>query len=277
MISIARDCIASIVLSAVLAVAPVYAQGNLAGSAEQASAHLQSGIELEQGRQWIEAIQHYEAGVKEFPSDSRLRRRLLISRLHYDVIRRSSDSSIASIMRNASDADVLELYSEVLARLEMSYVDRIQMSDVVRGGTAYLEVALTEPGFISEHLPQRSADEIERFRTSIHRLTLATPARNRFEARSIVSRAAEAAQASVGLPPATTIMQFVFGAVGLLDPYSSFLSASELDDVESQIEGNFVGLGIALKPHQVPLQILNVIPGGPALEAGLQERDQICR
>jgi carboxyl-terminal processing protease len=61
----------------------------------------------------------------------------------------------------------------------------------------------------------------------------------------------------------------------LLDPYSSFLSSGELSEVESQIEGNFVGLGIALQPHEVPLRILNVIPGGPALESGLQAGDRI--
>ena len=67
----------------------------------------------------------------------------------------------------------------------------------------------------------------------------------------------------------------MFGAVGLLDPYSSFLSTTELNEVESQIEGNFVGLGIALKPHEVPLHVLSVIPNGPAMEAGLQPGDQI--
>ncbi len=82
--------------------------------------------------------------------------------------------------------DVLELYSEVLARLEMSYVDPLEMTQLVRGGTAYLEVALTEPKFIAAFLPNQNAQAIEQFRTNIHRLTLARPVANRFEARSIV-------------------------------------------------------------------------------------------
>ncbi len=54
------------------------------------------------------------------------------------------------------------------------------------------------------------------------------------------------------------------------------MSAGELAEVESQIEGNFVGLGIALQPHEVPLRILNVIAGGPARESGLQVGDRIA-
>ncbi len=83
--------------------------------------------------------------------------------------------------------------------------------------------------------------------------------RSRFEARNTLASVATMAQEQIGLPPSATMMQFVCGAVGLLDPYSSFLSAGELAEVESQIEGNFVGLGIALQPHEVPLRILNVI------------------
>ena len=240
-----------------------------------ADAQLRTGIEHEQNQRWLEAIQQYEAASRRFPDHAELKRRLLISRLHYDVLRRCLDVAMHDNLKQASVQDVLELYSEVLARLEMSYVDPLQMTQLVRGGTAYLEVALTEPKFVDAFLPGQDPQAIEQFRTNIHRLTLARAVTNRFDARSIVASAAVTAEKQIGLNPTITVMQFVFGAVGLLDPYSSFLSTTELNEVESQIEGNFVGLGIALKPHEVPLQVLNVIPNGPAMEAGLQIGDAI--
>ena len=240
-----------------------------------ADAQLRTGIEHEQNQRWLEAIQHYEAASRRFPDHAELKRRLLISRLHYDVLRRCLDVAMHDNLKQASVQDVLELYSEVLARLEMSYVDPLEMTQLVRGGTAYLEVALTEPKFVNAFLPGQDPQAIEQFRTSIHRLTLARTVNNRFDARSIVASAAATAEKQIGLNPTITVMQFVFGAVGLLDPYSSFLSTTELNEVESQIEGNFVGLGIALKPHEVPLQVLSVIPNGPAMEAGLQPGDAI--
>lgn len=242
---------------------------------DTADTQIRIGLEHEQNQRWLEAIQHYEAAARRFPDYPELKRRLLISRLHYDVLRRCLDVTMLDNLKKASVQDVLDLYSEVLARLETSYVDPLEMTQLVRGGTAYLEVALTEPKFLAAFLSGRNPQVVEQFRTSIHRHTLSRPIKNRFEASTIVANAAAAAEKQIGLDPTITVMQFVFGAVGLLDPYSSFLSTTELNEVESQIEGNFVGLGIALRPHEVPLYVLNVIPNGPAMEAGLQPGDSI--
>lgn len=243
---------------------------------DAATAQLRAGLEHEKGGRWLEAIQHYEASVRKFPENGELKRRLLISRLHHDVLRRCQDVAMLDSLQQATAQEALDLYAEVLARLEMSYVDPLDMSQLVRGGTAYLEVALAEPKFVQMFLSAgQSAQQIEQFRTNIHKQTLARPVVSRMDARSIVANAASLAEQQIGLDPTITVMQFVFGAVGLLDPYSSFLSTSELSEVESQIEGNFVGLGIALEPHKVPLKVINVIPNGPAMEAGLLPGDQI--
>ena len=45
----------------------------------------------------------------------------------------------------------------------------------------------------------------------------------------------------------------------------------------SNIEGNFVGLGVEIKPEEDALLILNVIPKGPAEEAGIKPGDRIVR
>jgi carboxyl-terminal processing protease len=236
---------------------------------------LAQGMDFERRRNWIEAIHLYEAALRSDPNQPQVRRRLQIARLHQDVIRRCADSAIEQLSKTVSPAEALDLYAEVLARLEMSYVDSIQFTELVRGGTAYLEVALTEPSFLNSHVPMQYKDRVERLRTNIHRMTLAKAVQSRAEARHLVARAAEVAQSELGINPTVTIFQFTFGAIALLDPYSAFLSPAELTEIESQIEGSFVGLGVALEPHVVPLRILNVIPGGPAREAGLQADDRI--
>ena len=265
---------------AVLCALPAYAQTPASvsdGTSAQrlVRAVIDNGLNLEQNRDWVAAIQHYEDAVRSYPKDQELRRRLLISRLHYDVIRRGGDSAIGGLVADSNQAEAIELYREVLTRLEMSYVDVIDLAEVIRGGTAYLEVALTEPSFIKTHLEGRTKEEIESFRTSIHKLTLRNRIATRSEAINIVQSAARVAEQKIGLQPTATVVQFTLGAIALLDPYSSFLSSSELEEVESQIEGNFVGLGIALQPHSVPLKILNVIPGGPAEQAGMLAGDEI--
>ncbi len=266
---------------AVFCALPAYAQspssgGNGISAQRLVRALIDDGLTFEQNRDWVAAIQHYEGAVRSYPKDHELRRRLLISRLHYDVIRRGGDATIGGLVADSDQAEAIELYREVLTRLEMSYVDVIDLAEVIRGGTAYLEVALTEPSFIRKHLEGRTRQEIESFRTSVHKLTLRNRIATRSQAINIVQNAAKAAEQKIGLQPTATVIQFTLGAIALLDPYSSFLSASELEEVESQIEGNFVGLGIALEPHSVPLKILNVIPGGPAEQAGMLAGDEIA-
>ena len=46
-------------------------------------------------------------------------------------------------------------------------------------------------------------------------------------------------------------------------------------DLYSQIDGNFVGLGIELKAQDGALLIMNVIPGSPADKAGIKRGDRL--
>ncbi|MBX3420813.1 MAG: S41 family peptidase [Pirellulaceae bacterium] len=254
---------------------PQTAQAGSISAASSVQDPLAQGLDLEHQRNWIDAIHYYESVLRQTPDNAQVRRRLQISRLHHDVVRRCSDSAIDQLISTVSPAAALDLYSEVLARLEMSYVDSVQLTELIRGGTAYFEVALTEPAFIDAQVHAGRRERVEPFRLQIHRLTLARPVHARSDARQLVAQAAEVAHTELGIKPTATILQFALGAIGLLDPYSAFLSPAELNEVESQIEGNFVGLGIALEPHVAPLRILNVIQGGPAREAGLQPDDRI--
>jgi carboxyl-terminal processing protease len=79
----------------------------------------------------------------------------------------------------------------------------------------------------------------------------------------------------LGITPASIVLEFASAATGTLDNYSGFLTADQLSDVMSQIEGNFVGLGVELKAEDDALLIVNVIPGGPAERAGLGVGERI--
>jgi len=86
---------------------------------------------------------------------------------------------------------------------------------------------------------------------------------------------ARLAQHRVGVRQSVVVLEFVTAAAGGLDDYSSYLTADQLRDVYSQIEGNFVGLGVELKADQGALLIVHVIPSSPAETAGIQKGDRI--
>lgn len=242
---------------------------------ETEDALLSAGLEMEGNRQWAEAIQHYESAMRKFTSSRQLYQRLLISRLRYDVNRRFDDHSYLASVRELSTSQALDLYSEVLANLKTHYVEDVDWARVLLHGTAALEVALDESCFVNTMLPNADAEEIERFRLSVHHELRGRSTQTRFDLRSSVKFVAEIAHRELGLAGTATVLEFLSGAVSTLDPYTRLLSGSQLDEMNSNIEGNFVGLGIELKAGENCLEILSVIPGGPAAEAGIQPGEKI--
>ena len=60
-----------------------------------------------------------------------------------------------------------------------------------------------------------------------------------------------------------------------LDPHSTFIPASELRQINEDISGNFVGIGVEYNLIADSLNVVNVLPGGPSEKAGLKTGDII--
>jgi len=238
---------------------------------------VRSGLEFEQQRQWGDAIQHYESALREHPADDTFRQRLLVCRLHFDVQRRYQDTSFMKSIREIGMQQALDLYTEMLGNMESHYVDGIDWKRLARHGSASLEVALTEPLFLKTLLSDADPDAVETFRLSIHRHVLDRDARSRHDLRSIAAQVAGLGKNELGLDTTAVVLEFACGAISALDPYSRFLTSGQLEETFSGIEGNFVGLGIELKAQADRLQVVNVIVGGPAAEAGLVPGDAIVQ
>ena len=69
----------------------------------------------------------------------------------------------------------------------------------------------------------------------------------------------------------------VTAALGKLDPHSVYLPPVELEASETELSGNFEGIGIQFNVPNDTAIVLSVIPGGPSEKAGLQQGDRIIR
>jgi len=230
---------------------------------------LRVGKALEQQRRWQEAIQHYEKSLKLLPLNKQITERMQISRVHLDVTRRYADRSFIESVERSTPAQSLEVYQDVVSKLETYYVDSIDYYKLALYGTAFLEVALTERDFIQKHLPKTQAASIENFRRNVHRLVFGKKVGNANDLKNLALLVASEAQEQIGLIPTATLFEFISGSVGLLDPYSSILTPGEYREIMSQIEGNLIGLGVELWAEGNELRIVDVFKGSPAAQAGL--------
>lgn len=69
----------------------------------------------------------------------------------------------------------------------------------------------------------------------------------------------------------------VVAALAELDPHSVYLPPVELTESETELAGNFEGIGITFNVPNDTAIVLSVIPGGPSEKAGLMQGDRILK
>jgi len=243
---------------------------------QEVSRVLAKGGQLEAQQRWADALTLYEEAVRDFPSDAQIQRRFEIARLHFSIGRRYSDASFLGAVNKLSNHDATQLYAELLRKIESHYVVAPAWERIASRGAASVQLAIAKPAVRQHNGLRISTQQTTALQREI-RDTLAArrPIRNLADVLAVESDIARLAAKRVGLSPVATALEFTAAATSGLDSYSSFLTPDQLRDVYSQIDGNFVGLGVELKSDKGALLIVRVIPGSPAEKAGIQAGDRI--
>ena len=247
---------------------PIPATNDLAVVFEQ-------GARLESERRWAEAIQHYEEHLQQHPEQTELKNRITLARAHYDVCRRYSDHTYVAALSSLSERDALAIYDEVLLKIQSNYVHEPRWQQVLNSGLTNLDVAITEKAFCDRNLPRVPVERLAAVQRHLRELGQAKRVTDRRQAWDAVRSIAGSLSQHQGVPSAAVILEFTSGAAAALDEYSGFLTGGQMDEVFSQIEGNFVGLGVELKTEPAGLLIVNVIPTGPAAQGGIVPGDRL--
>jgi carboxyl-terminal processing protease len=239
------------------------------------SSLLEKGRALETSGRWAEALSYYEEALREHPADQILESRFDFARLHYNFEQRLADRSYLDSLRTLRAPQARELYGDLLNKIDTYYYTTPPWQELTRRGARSLEVALANDAFLRANAIQPQKPQVDQLRTDIVQLSNRYAIRTRSEAATVASYVARLAKERVGLNETATWMEFTAAAAGGLDHYSAYLTADQLRDIYSQIEGNFVGLGVELKADNRELLNESVIPRSPALAAGLRPGDRI--
>ncbi len=237
---------------------------------------LDQGRTLEQEHRWGDALALYEEAVRKHPEDKNLSERFNVARLHFGVQRRYVDRSFLKTVSTLDPAEAHQLYNDLLAKVDSHYVVSPSWQGLARRGIQSLDVALTKTTFLRHNGLRADASRIDQVRRAIYSPLQGRQIATRQDALAIERQVAEIAAQRLGVNPTATALEFTAAAAGGLDHYSSFLSGDQLKEIYSQIEGNFVGLGVELKAAKTGgLEIVSVIPGSPAERAQIQTGDII--
>jgi carboxyl-terminal processing protease len=236
---------------------------------------LEQGQKLELERRWSDALSHYEHALRENPENSGLQQRLDAVRVRLDITRRYADGSFVSGLRKLEPAQVSSLLAEVLLKIQTHFVNQVDWRLLYWRGADTLLAALEDPAFVAANAPGLQPQDVRNFRALLHEQSRSLRLQDRRDTYQAILYVARLARQQLGISESAASLEFAAGCVTALDEYSAFLTGTQLDELYSQIEGNFVGLGIELKAEPRGLAIVNVIAGGPAHESGVQVGDYI--
>ena len=236
---------------------------------------LDSGRTLEMGGHWADALTKYEEALHEYPEDHALQARFDVARLHYSLEQRYDDRSFREALKTMRPQQTLELYTDLLGKIDAHYYTDPPYQMMTQRGAAAMDIALADESFLRNQGIRVRGQQIEQLRTEILQLPGRYKIATARDAAAVASQVAKLANQRIGLSETATLLEFTSASAGGLDHYSSFLTADQLRDIYSQIEGNFVGLGVELKADKGDLQIVHVIPHSPAEQSGIHDGDRI--
>jgi len=243
------------------------------GSMSQA---VNTGVEFELSKKWVDAILHYEKAIKTWPESKELEYGLRRSKIQFSVERRYSDNTFHKSLMSLSRNESLTLFDDVFNRIQAHYVENVTMTSFVAHGTESLYLALTNERFLKTNVPPRYRGSVERLREVLRDEFWNKPISHREDGRSVVGRVCQLGSEQLGIPATPIILEYVFGGCNALDDYSSFLTPGRYSDLYANIEGQFVGLGVEIKAESGKgLLLVNVLPDSPAAEGGLLAGEHI--
>ena len=113
-----------------------------AGAASVSNSVQQQGEIFESQRQWGEALALYQNALKANPNDRTLQLKRAFARIHFDLDRRYADTSFIKTITSTDANTSMNVYAEVLLKIQSYYVDEPNWANIVNYGLTSLKVAM---------------------------------------------------------------------------------------------------------------------------------------
>jgi carboxyl-terminal processing protease len=228
---------------------------------------------FEKDRRWQQAADLYERCFKLHGDRDGVRAKWKLAERRHNLARRLYDPSNVTDLFALSDEKLIGLLTEVYRKIQTYYVEPIDFDALARAGYRQLDFALGEPCFIENEIKPAMRAKLPELRKSL----AGRPLRSAGSINDLLEDASIAAQLCEPYlnHRAAAMVEFLSASCEALDPYSAHLSPNRLRDLYATIDGNFVGLGVEVRPDRDGLRVAGVLGGSPAEIGGVRDDDVI--
>lgn len=232
-----------------------------------------TALEYEQLGQWEDALQLYAQLFELDRRSPEIRDRIRHCLRYVLQDRRYRDPSFRRHILRLSEFQALELYDEVLNRLQQLYLDEelTRPSQLLAFGHEEFQRALNDSTFRSEFLNGASEAKVQEFRLHLAAVWDLSTVQDARDARAMVSRVAVAAERHFQMHyPVAVIAEFMCGACNALDEYTAYLTPDQFEAETSQATLDLLAFGFQLGITGSDVVVVTVRPASPAADSFLQ-------
>jgi carboxyl-terminal processing protease len=233
---------------------------------------------LEQKQQWLAAADVYAELVRRQPGILEWQKHILRCRQQAQLTRRYLDPTLQQRLGRLTTEKALDVYGEVLLKIENHYVSEVDLNRLVSQGLENLDLALQNVAFLNgatySHLRPEATT---RHRAALRERWSRVGVEDRSAAIRKVHGVAIGLQQDVGVFPVAVVLEFISAACEALDEYGAYLPPERFSVEELLAQTDVAGIGIDLKQADDRLLIAAVVPDSAAARAGLQVNEEITR
>ncbi|MBW7904352.1 MAG: S41 family peptidase [Phycisphaerae bacterium] len=233
--------------------------------------------ECEQRGKWTNAWAYYSRLSRIWPDDQQLTKMLKRAARHWRLELVYKDKHAVDERMKGVSPYILD---RVIRAVDDNYYEK---PDFVRMGDGALDqlgalcnttkLQTVFDGVANPDLREHFLAGLERLRQKMH-------GDRAFGARGLMALFGdlrELNKSSVSLPQALLVVEFLEGALGELDDFTSVVWPADAADFDKRMIGNFCGVGIQLGIDESTsrLKVVTPLEDSPALEAGIRPNDLI--
>ncbi len=171
----------------------------------------------------------------------------------------------------------MSMLTEALGDAQTNYYKDVNYSQLLKGGLNAMRIVATTPGL------EKAFDSLGDARKTQAFLEVVAEQIQRIENkpvnRDMYTRVLTNVQAAnlqtLNLPEEVLVNEFADGAFATLDPFSSMIWPSDMEEFRTSTQGEFSGVGISIQELDGQIKVVTPLEDSPALKAGIRAGDFI--
>lgn len=166
---------------------------------------------------------------------------------------------------------------DALFDARVNYYKDINYGQLLTGGLKAMKILASTPGLDKTFPDLADKDKQEKFMKVLDTEldVVANNPKDRTQVTAVLQTIAAANLMTINLPEEVWVSEFADGAFMTLDPFSTIIWPTEMEEFTTATQGEFSGVGVQIQEADGFIKVISPLEDSPALKAGIRAGDVI--